>query len=170
MFFEGLRTPFWEDFWVLFFMFFVKCCAWLGDAKTIVLYLFLECFVDINLFGKKRKIIKHISFLGIFFGRAVGTHFSSIWTQMWSIFGRLFGPKIAKKLQTTSKIRPKIYPKSRKIDPRNASEVKIQRRRSWWGGGPDPDLVFGTKSRPKTSQRPPKMDSKSPKNKISFCS
>ena len=39
-------------FWDRFLMFFVKRGAWLGDAKIIVLYWFLQCFVAIDLWNK----------------------------------------------------------------------------------------------------------------------
>ena len=59
-------------------MFFVKRGAWLGDAKIIVLYWFLQCLLSVDLFAKSSKNINLSSKWWVFFGRAVGTTFSLI--------------------------------------------------------------------------------------------
>ena len=61
-----------------FLIFFGKRGAWLGDAKIIVLYWFLQCLLSVDLFTKSNKIIISSSNWRVFFGMAVGTTFSSI--------------------------------------------------------------------------------------------
>ena len=61
-----------------FSMLFVKRGAWLGDVKIIVLYCFLQCLLSVGLFTQSKYIINLSSKWWVFFGRAVGTTFSSI--------------------------------------------------------------------------------------------
>ena len=77
-----------------FFIFFGKRGAWLGDAKIIVLYWFLQCLLSVEVFATSSKIIILSSNWWVFFGMAVGTTFSSI-----------LGPKVAQNQSTIYKKR-----------------------------------------------------------------
>ena len=77
-------------------IFSVKRGASSGDAKIIVLYWFLQCLLSVDLFTKKHKMINVSSKTCVFFGRVVGTTFSSILVDFCLHLGRVLGAQIGK--------------------------------------------------------------------------